>query len=255
MKKINSDSTYRSQHSFRIMALSLIALISAASVRAGVLASWDMETASNSAKQIASFVHTDITASNLAGNNLNSPASFIGGSVMGGAGDNYIAYARSSGNTQTTAVGAIADSTYFSFTITPEVGQSITLSSITFDAMAGTGGPSDRQFYLMSDKTGYLSSAVLASASTVTGSPLLPYNTSTFDQNFSADLSGSEFANITDSVTFRIYIATPDTSQNIGFDDITLNGAVIPEPSSLVLMVLTGFALVICRRFHLKAKA
>jgi len=235
------------------MALSLFALISTASVRAGVLASWDMET--NGARTVASLVDASVTVTDLAGNNLNTPGSFIGESVVGGAGDDYIAYSRSSGIARTDAVGAIADSTYFSFTVTPEVGQSITLSSITFDSMAGTGGPSDRQFYLMSDKTGYLSTEVLASASTVTGSPLLPYNTSTFDQNFSADLSGMDFANITDSVTFRIYIATPNTFQNVGFDDITLNGAVIPEPSSLVLMVLTGFALVICRRLHLKANA
>ena len=121
----------------------------------------------------------------------------------------------------------ISDDTYFSVTITPDAGKSISLTSISFDAMAGTAGPSDRQFYLMSDKTGYLSTAVLATASTVTGSPLVPYNTSTFDQNFSADLSGnSALSNITDSVTFRFYIATPTTFQNVGFDDITVKGII-----------------------------
>ena len=193
-----------------------------------VLASWDMETSPNSARQIASFVNTDVTATDLTPNStLNAPGSFVPANVVGGAGDDYIAYSRSAGFAQTNVLGVIADNTYFSLTITPDAGKSISLSSITFDAMAGTAGPSDRQFYLMSDKTGYLSTAVLASASTVTGSPLIPYNTSTFDQNFSADLSGiSAFSNITDSVTFRIYIATPTTSQNIGFDDITVKGIV-----------------------------
>ena len=194
-----------------------------------VLASWDMETSPNSARQIASFVNTNVTVSNLSPNTntLNAAGSFIPANVVGGAGDDYIAYSRSAGFAQTNALGVIADDTYFSLTITPDEGKSISLTSISFDAMAGTAGPSDRQFYLMSDKTGYLSTAVLASASTVTGSPLMPYNTSTFDQNFSADLSGiSAFSNIVDSITFRFYIATPTTFQNVGFDDIIVKGII-----------------------------
>ena len=231
------------------LALCALMLIAAAPLRADVLASWDMETSPNSARQVASYVDADITAGDLTPNStLNAAGSFDPANVVGGAGDTYIAYSRNSGVARTDALGVIADSTYFSLTLTPDAGKSITLSSITFDAMAGTAGPSDRQFYLMADKTGFLSTAVLASASSETGSPLMPYNTSTFDQNFSADLSGSAFANITDSVTFRFYIATPTTFQNVGFDDITINGTVIPEPTSIALLGMSGVGVVLYRR-------
>jgi hypothetical protein len=216
------------------IALTSIGVFFGASLQADVLAQYDMETSGS--RIVASTVISDITSSNLVGsNNLKAPASFTLASVD--AADDYIAWSRNAGSAQTTAEGVIADNTYFSFTLTPEVGKSITIDSISFDVAAGTAGPSDRQFYLFADKSGYLSGNVLFSASTEIGSPLLPYNTTTFDQNFSITLSGnSAFQNITDSVTFRLYIATPTNSQNIGFDDITVNGSVIPEPGSYALL-------------------
>jgi hypothetical protein len=226
-------STQTSRQLMSAIALTSIGVFFGASLQADVLAQYDTETSGS--RIVASTVISDITSSNLVGNNLNAPASFTLANVD--AADDYIAWSRNAGSAQTTAVGVIADNTYFSFTLTPDAGKSITIDSISFDVAAGTAGPSDRQFYLFADKSGYLSGNVLSSASTVIGSPLLPYNTTTFDQNFSITLSGnSAFQNITDSVTFRLYIATPNNSQNIGFDDITVNGSVIPEPGSYVLL-------------------
>ena len=226
-------STQTSRQLMSAIALTSIGVFFGASLQADVLAQYDMETSGS--RIVASTVISDITSSDLVGNNLNTPSSFTLASVD--AADDYIAWSRNAGSAQTTAEGVIADNTYFSFTLTPEVGKSITIDSISFDVAAGTAGPSDRQFYLFADKSGYLSGNVLFSASTEIGSPLLPYNTTTFDQNFSITLSGnSAFQNITDSVTFRLYIATPTNSQNIGFDDITVNGSVIPEPGSYALL-------------------
>jgi hypothetical protein len=226
-------STQTSRQLIRAIALTSIGVFFSASLQADVLAQYDMET--NGSRVVASTVISDITSSNLVGNKLNAPASFTLDNVD--ATDDYITWSRAAGSAQTDVLGVLADSTYFSFTLTPDAGKSISIDSISFDGAAGTAGPSDRQFYLLSDKTTYTSGNVLSSASTVTGSPLLPYNTTTFDQNFSVTLSGnSAFQNITDSVTFRLYIATPENSQNIGFDDITVNGSVIPEPGSYALL-------------------
>ena len=226
-------STQTSRQLIRAIALTSIGVFFSASLQADVLAQYDMET--NGSRVVASTVISDITSSNLVGNNLNAPASFTLANVDNT--DDYITWSRAAGSAQTDVLGVLADSTYFSFTLTHDAGKSISIDSISFDGAAGTAGPSDRQFYLLSDKTTYTSGNVLSSASTVTGSPLLPYNTTTFDQNFSVTLSGnSAFQNITDSVTFRLYIATPENSQNIGFDDITVNGSVIPEPGSYALL-------------------
>jgi len=244
---MNIMKTRPLSHNVWALSLTSLSLLFAASLHADVLAQYDMETSGS--RHIASTVATDVTAGNLTGNNLNAPSSFILSSVPGGSGDDYIAWSRSAGIARTDAIGVIADGTFFSFTLTPDAGRTISLDSITFDAAAGTGGPSNRQFYLFADKTTYTSGNVLASASTIAGSPLLPYNTTTFDQGFFADLTGSAFQNITDSVTFRVYIATPNVSQNVGFDNITINGTVIPEPATYALLGgLSALALVVSRR-------
>jgi hypothetical protein len=227
--------THTPNYSASVLALSTLTLLTAASLNADVLAQYDMET--NGSRDVASTVAADLTISNLTGNNLNAYGSFTLSGVD--ANDDYIAWSRSAGSAQTDVLGTLADATYFTFTLTPDAGTSFSLDSISFDAAAGTAGPSDRQFYLFSDATGYTSSELLSSASTESGSPLIPYNTTTSDQNFLTDLSGtSEFQNVTTSVTFRIYIATPTTFQNVGFDDITINGttSVIPEPSTYALL-------------------
>ena len=58
-------------------------------------------------------------------------------------GDDYIAYSRNAGSARTDALGVIADNTYFSVTITPDAGKSISLTSISFDAMAGIANAED----------------------------------------------------------------------------------------------------------------
>lgn len=237
------------QRLLNTLAIVAFGIFTSATLHADVLAQFDMET--NGSRDVASTVIAGIDVSNLVGNNLNSPTSLI----LNGADnvDDYIAWSRSSGVTRTDALGAIADGTYFNFTLTPDAGKSFSIDSISFDAFAGTGGPSDRQFYLLGSKEEYFSGNVLASASTVSGSPLIPYNSATADQNFSADLSGNSlYQNVTESVTFRIYIATPNTFQNLAFDDITVNGSVgsvIPEPSTYAFLGgLCALAAVSIRR-------
>jgi MYXO-CTERM domain-containing protein len=230
-------------------------LFSAASLQADTLAYWNMQTTPNSTKVNVTTVGAGLTAGVLTPNNLNAPVGVDLTSTTANPGglNHYIGWSRSAGTADTSLAAALAEATYFSFTLTPNAGQSLSISSLSFDAVAATTGPSDRSFYALSDKTSYTTSGLLLTGSTVTGSPLMPYNVTTLtsDQLFSVDLSGNSlFQGITDSVTFRIYLRTPTVSQNIGFDNLTVNGLVVPvpEPSSFAFLGLGGLALLTASR-------
>ncbi|WFB36476.1 PEP-CTERM sorting domain-containing protein [Kiritimatiellota bacterium B12222] len=235
-------------HSRLKLPILALAFICASSLQATILVQYDMENASN--RDATSTEVSGLSASDLTLNNLNAS----GITTPSGSSDVFrtIISAYAGGTTAGEALteGAGATGTYFYLTITPDALKSISLTSISFDTFAATGGPSTRQVYLFSDKTGITDGDELISASTVSGSPLIPYNSTATGQNFSLDLSGiSAFQNISDSVNFRFYTQTPTASQGIAFDDITIEGSVntIPEPSSYALFCLTGMAFLLFR--------
>ena len=221
-------------------ALGVLALFSAASLRADILAVYDMQNAGG--RTNVSFVDSGLTATSLIGNNLN-PGSPTSVTIGANTTNFYTAWAFI-GSGGSTASNAIVSGDFFKLTLTPTAGNSITLSSLSFDIFAATAGPSARQLYIFSDKTGIAAGSVLFTGSTVSGSPLIPYNTAANGQNFSVDLSGdSALANITDSVTFRFYTQTPTAAQSLALDNITFNGTVnpVPEPSFFAFIGLGGF--------------
>ena len=222
---------------FGSLALFSAVLFSTASLRADTLALYDMQTAG--ARTNASLVGSGLTATSLTGNNLASGSP--GSATLASAPTDFYTTWAFIGAGGTTDANAISSGDYFKLTLAPTAGNSITLSSLSFDVFAATAGPSARQIYLFSDKTGFAGGSELFSGGTQSGSPLIPYNTASAGQNFSIDLSGNAaFANITDSVTFRFYTQTPTASQGMAFDDITINGTVsaVPEPSSFVFFGL-----------------
>jgi hypothetical protein len=218
--------------------LGALALFSAASLRADILVTYDMQTAG--ARTNASFVGSGLTASSLIGNNL-EPGSPGSATLANGDPNNYYTAWSFIGSGGSTAADAINSGDFFKLTLTPTAGNELTITSLSFDAFAGTAGPSARQIYVFSENLGVSGGPVLLTASTVSGSPLIPYNTATAGQNFSVDLSGySGLADVTSSVTFRFYTQTPTASQNIDFDNITISGVVnpipAPEPSTFALV-------------------
>jgi len=178
------------------------------------------------------------------------------------AGDNYAAFNRVLGPTPET-VGLsqdFANATYFQFTLSPTGGQLLNVSSLSFNADAATGTlTANREVFVESSKTGYGTSSanVLYGAGTQSAlnpggginwsSTLIPFQTSAYSETlFSVDLSGNSLLqNISDSVTFRFYIGTDTTSQNIGIDNLTVNGSIVaaPEPS---VYALAGLGLMLC---------
>jgi hypothetical protein len=242
-----------------ILTLFSIAIFSTASVRADVFALWGNTNTSTLATPTT--VDTAVlTAGNLTGVNLTA-GNPINMSPHGSSTYNYAAWSRSSstgGSAEDLSLDQVlADATYFSFTLTPNVGQTITIDSVSFDSMAGTANSSaNREFFLLSNETGYQDTDLLLAGGTQAAinnegtygytftTPAIPLNNSTIgDQNYSVDLSGnSAFANLTSPVTFRIYIGTDTVSQNLGFSQLTVNGVLVtaPEPSCLAFL---GFGL------------
>jgi len=238
MKKNSLDTVKysRALRPFGTLVLLALALISAPSLQAAELVTYDMQETGGVAITAPTNTHTDITASDLtvASTDIQQFGKI---QLSGDLADDFSAW-RPTVLTGTGASGALSAGTYFSLTLTPDSERSITLSNLNFAAVAATTGPSARQIYVFSDKTGFADGNELLAASTVSGTPLIPYNNAAVGQAFSIDLSGnSAFSNITDSVTFRFYIQTPDIYQSIAFDNITVNGTTTNAPLVATLLV------------------
>lgn len=71
-------------------------------------------------------------------------------------------------------------------------------------------------------------------------------------QRHMIDLSGATHQNLTVPIEFRIYITNsvpgPSDAGIARLDNITLNGAIVPEPSSLALVGSLGVLALLRRR-------
>lgn len=129
---------------------------------------------------------------------------------------------------------ATSDETFF-FTLTPPAGQQFDLTSIEYDI--GAGGSGTRQAYVRYSFDGgaNFTSTAVATASTTTNQ----YNRITralVDQDAGANLTSSP-------VLFEFIVATPASSNDLRFDNIIVNGTVVPEPAALSALALTGLLL------------
>lgn len=135
---------------------------------------------------------------------------------------------------------AIAANQYISFTASADAaGTFLDLDTLTFNAGA-------------SNNRGALQYQVRTSAdgfATAVGSGNFVFNGSTPLQTI--DLSSAQFDNLS-SIEFRIYVDGRRSNGNGGsgtvFDNVILNGELIPEPSSTLLMTMVGVGLVACYR-------
>ncbi|NMC19898.1 MAG: hypothetical protein GYA33_05695 [Thermogutta sp.] len=125
-----------------------------------------------------------------------------------------------------TADGAIFWDSAFSFSFEPEPGLAINLSSLEFDVARRYA---DRGWVLRSSLdnfSGTLAEQTGASAPTT-------WN------HVSVDLSPETFQNIAGPVTFRFYVyASTGGYSTVDFDNITLNGTVVPVPEPAIWWLL-----------------
>jgi hypothetical protein len=158
-------------------------------------------------------------------------------SVGYGATEPVLSAARANFNESSTRANV-----YFTFAVTPNSGYELDLSNLTFNVAQGGGTALTRDYDIRSSLDSF--------ATSLTGGiTLIPTVRPTFTP-VSIDLSSAPFQHLTSPLTFQFRFFTPGVSQNIDFDDITLNGSVVavPEPSSIVCMLTVLGAWMIRRR-------
>jgi hypothetical protein len=242
-------------------------LLAAGQLQADTLAFWNMDS-SGATKTNVNIVGSGVTVTPISTVNISPIVSVnpVFNPALA-AGDNYGGFSRTTGaNVAPTLVTDFANGNYFQFTLAPTGGQFLNISSLSFDAVAATTTTTaNRELFLESDKSSFGTSSanVLIGAGTQSAlnpggginwsSTLIPFNdsaanTGPFSETlFSVDLSGNSlFQNISDSVTFRIYIGTDTVAQNVGFNNLTVNGSVVPAPEpSVYALAGLGFLLTI----------
>ena len=152
-------------------------------------------------------------------------------------------------STEAFAVGA---GRYFSFTLTPEAGQMISLESLTMNANIGSQATAPN-FSLRMDTGSGFTTVATGLVTAESGASGTPFNA--FDLDFTESTPGS-LSNLTGTVTFQMVfynaVTTPLPSGWAGWvrlDDLSIHGVVspIPEPGSMMLG-LVGAGLLLTRR-------
>ena len=126
---------------------------------------------------------------------------------------------------------------FFTFTVAAQAGKQLNLASLDFASARGGGDPATqtRGFRLYAQPNGgtfSFSDTPVLTVANETGTRAAPIARS-------ADLSGAAFQGV-NSVTFRYYPLTPANGNTMDFADVTLVGAVVPEPAGLALLALLG---------------
>ena len=201
-------------------------LTSITSLNAAVLVGYDFGSSPGAGTLEATTELSGVSGSAIGVGNVSSS-----GAVATGLGFDSPVFQINPPINTTNAAEAVANGTYFSFTVTPDALMTIDLTSLTFNAARG-GASEPRGFAVRSSVDSFASDLLTADVPTIR-----PGFT-----DFSVDLTGAEFDNLTTATEFRIYIFSPLSGNSIEFDDLALNGdiATVPEPSALALFGL-GF--------------
>tara|TARA_B100001971_G_C18263978_1_gene589922 strand:+ start:976 stop:1713 length:738 start_codon:yes stop_codon:yes gene_type:complete len=188
-----------------------------------------------------------------------------------GAGSYAIAGANvnaGSNSTSTAWDNAQTDGLYFEFTLTPDGGQTLNLTNLQLDvAYRGTdafrlavtssltGFDYGDQLTITTENVNDAASIPNILQSNLDGIDLAPLGLNG-DWGAGAgtiiDLSSATFDNISSAVTFRIYgfqaQTSSDSNDALFFDNIQVNGAVIPEPASAALILSGCAGMLLMRR-------
>lgn len=218
-----------------ISNLSLVSLLAATHLQGAVLAKYVFGAdAPGEIPPAAAFEATSVIAgSTFGGINLTGSAiaagNFFTSITIAGGQPSRILATQTAG---TTVAASISNNSYFQFTVTPGVGQTIDFSSISLDA--ARGGGSARGFSIASSVDAYATLFTsLAGHPTAYDAVAGIATQEAVYTNYAFDLSS--LSDITTATTFRIYSWSSAAANTIYYDNITLNGTAVPEPAAAAL--------------------
>lgn len=127
---------------------------------------------------------------------------------------------------------AVANNSYWSFTLTPDVGKQIDLTSLTMNVSRG-GASTPRGYGLRSSIDSYAANIATADINQEVATWMA----------VDIDLTGAAYQNLISAVTFRIYYYGPSNLVAIYTDDLTINGTVSAgEPPTVTTAAITDIA-------------
>jgi hypothetical protein len=177
----------------------------------------------------ATTVANDATAGNITDSptvNGNPTSVLVRTTGVGYATEPVLSAARANFNESSTRANV-----YFTFTVSANAGKELDLSTLAFNVAQGGGTALQRDYDVRTSLDNF--------ATSLTGIVPIPTVRPTFTP-VSVNLSGAPFQDLTTPLTFQVRFFTPGVSQNVDFDDITVNGTVAaaPEPSSLTVLAV-----------------
>ena len=201
--------------------------------------------------QTATTVATNVTASTFGGGGVTPVLYSVGAASTGSDSDLGQAYLDRT-KTPTTANVDAAGTTgyYFSFTVTPDAGKKLNLTTLNFYYGDAQADASTLNLGLWSSADSFATQV----GSTLSWSPATTTvgnfeTTSSGTQYATLDLSAPAFQNLTAATTFRIYgWDSTNVSGQLRIDDVQLNGTVVPEPRAALLGGLGMLCLLRRRR-------
>ena len=145
--------------------------------------------------------------------------------------------------------GAYELDRYLEFSVTAAPGYVLSLDTLRFDVGGPDTSNGDRRFHVAYSLDGFDESDVYTGQARNNFSNMGAYGFQGAALDF-ADLPDS-FDNFSGTVTFRFYPETSSSgTRNPGIDNIILTGSVIPEPSTALLLGLSGAFLTVVRRLR-----
>ena len=148
--------------------------------------------------------------------------------------------------------GSDATADYLTFTIRAAAGQTLSLTSLTFDHFISNANANFTSnlsvFASLNDfATAPTAGSELATSTASTGDTISGSDPVVYNDDFTVSLSDPAFQNLTSAttVTFRIYgFDNLDISGNINrLDNLVVNGTVIPEPATVLLSAIGALGL------------
>lgn len=225
-----------------IVALSLL---TTGTSHAAALAVYDFTAGSATVTSTIGASATDMTAG--AFNDRFGTVNNVG---ISGSSETIFVRATSTGSSTASGDGlddAIADESYFSFSITAGAND-LTLTTLDFNYWITSGAALAYTTYVMSDLAGaYTVGNELGSGTIDPGSGVPDAGSQV---PFSIDISSLGTLAAGNTAEFRLYFADASSGQQRihRIDDVTVNGSVVPEPSTGLLAALAGLGLLARRR-------